>query len=142
MSPLLDRLTAAATKRPEDADADERLWLSRDPIKVQEFKDDPLCGFDYPAGGYSTMLHYYHFMISKKWGRTIPNIPILIIAGTEDTASDFGNGPRAYNSQLIATGHTKVDLELLPDCRHEIIQEINRAEIFTYICDWFKSAVS
>jgi len=140
-SPLLERLTAAATEEPREEGEDERRWLSRDKEKVREFNEDPLCGFEYTAGGYSTMLRSYHYLISRKWGHAIPDIPVLIIAGAEDVASDYGNGPRAYAAQLKATGHTKVDMHLFPECRHEITNEINRQEIFEFIYDWLKRAL-
>jgi alpha-beta hydrolase superfamily lysophospholipase len=55
-SPLIERLSgSAANLTPEEKKA-ARFWLSRDNDKVQEFVDDPLCGFDYSAGGYYTML--------------------------------------------------------------------------------------
>jgi len=134
MSPLLAHLKANATEIPEGVG--EWDWLSRDSNKVNEFINDPLCGFDYTAGGYSTMLHAYHHIISKKWGRLIPDIPILVVAGAEDVASDYGNGPKAYAAQLEATGHTKVDLKLFPEFRHEITNELNRDEVFKYLCEW------
>jgi len=137
-SPLLERLTAAATEEPREEGEDERRWLSRDKEKVREFKEDPLCGFEYTAGGYTTMLRSYHYLISKKWGHKVPDIPILFVAGEDDVASDYGNGPRAYAAQLTATGHTKVDVHLFPDCRHEITNELNRQEVYKFICDWFK----
>ena len=137
-SPLLEYLTGSAANLPPAEAERKRQWLSRDPEKVREFCNDPLCGFDYTAGGYSVMLRGYHYINSKKWGRHIGDIPVLVVGGTDDTASECGKGPEKYAGRLRDSGHTKVELKLFPECRHEIINELNRQEIYKYLCDWFK----
>ncbi|MCL2111054.1 MAG: lysophospholipase [Clostridiales bacterium] len=138
-SPFIDRL-AGTTKdmTTEEAERD-KFWLSRDPEVVRKYVADPLCGFDYTAGGYATLLNGYHRFYSKKWGRTIPDIPILIVAGAEDIICNKETGPTGYAAQLKNTGHTRVDLKLFPECRHEIINELNKPEVYDYLCDWFKA---
>ena len=138
-SPLLERLTGSVANLPLEEKMRERQWLTRDTEKVREFSTDPLCGFDYTAGGYQTMLHAYHYLYSDKWGGKIPDIPILLVAGEDDTASDTGKGPAGYAARLADTGHTHVDLKLFPGCRHEIVNETNREEVFAFLLDWFKS---
>ena len=137
-SPLLERLSGSAAILPLSEAEHAREWLSRDREKVREFCIDPLCGFDYTAGGYHTMLQGYHHLNASDWGQKIPDIPILIVAGTEDTASDSGKGPARYAAQLTRTGHTQVELKLFEQCRHELLNELNRQEIYGFLCDWFQ----
>jgi len=139
-SPLLEKLTGSAANLSLDEAESARTWLTRDAQKIREFCQDPLCGFDYSAGGYYTMLRGYHDINSKTWGKNIPDIPILVTGGAEDTASGSGNGPAHYAAELTQTGHTQVDLQIFPDCRHEILNELNHEEIYTYLCDWFKES--
>ena len=141
-SPLLERLTGSVAKLSPDEAARVRVWLSRDAEKVREFGSDPLCGFDYTAGGYYAMFRGYHHVNAKDWGRRIPDIPILIVAGADDTSSGSGKGPTRYAAQLTKTGHSHVDLKLFPECRHELVNELNREEIFAYLCDWLKERLS
>jgi alpha-beta hydrolase superfamily lysophospholipase len=140
-SPLLERLTGSAVNLPPEEMERKRAWLTRDIEKIREFNNDPLCGFDYSAGGYSAMLHAYHCINSKKWGQNIPDIPILVVAGADDTASNMGKGPVKYAKQLTITGHKHVELKLFPECRHEIINELNRQEIYAFLCNWFKDSL-
>ena len=137
-SSLLKRLSGSAANLPPAEAERKRQWLTRDREKIREFTSDPLCGFDYTAGGYAAILNGYNYINSKKWGRRIPNIPILVVAGVDDTASDRGKGPARYTARLTERGHTRVELKLFPECRHELINELNRKEIFGYLCDWFK----
>ena len=137
-SSLLKRLSGSAANLPPAEAERKRQWLTRDQEKIREFTRDPLCGFDYTAGGYTEILHAYHYINSKKWGRRIPNIPILVVAGADDTAGGRGKGPAKYAARLAARGHACVELKLFPECRHELINELNRKEIFDYLCNWFK----
>ena len=141
-SALLKRLSGSAASLPPREAERKRQWLTRDSEKIREFSYDPLCGFDYTVGGYAAILSGYNYINSKKWGRGIPNIPILVVAGTDDTASGKGKGPAKYAARLTAQGHTLVELKLFPECRHELINELNRKEIFGYLCDWFKGSLS
>jgi alpha-beta hydrolase superfamily lysophospholipase len=141
-SPLLERLTGSAANLTSEEMERKRAWLSRDIEKIREFNNDPLCGFDYSAGGYSAILHAYHYINSNKWGWRIPDIPILVVGGADDTASNMGKGPAKYASRLIKAGHSYVDLKVFPECRHEIVNEINRQEIYAFLCDWFKGQLT
>lgn len=135
-SPLLERLTGSADKLSLEEAMQARTWLTRDTEKVREFCLDPLCGFDYSAGGYYTLLRGYHTLNADTWSLHIPDIPMLVIGGTDDTASDKGRGPVRYTAQLRSTGHTQVELELFEGCRHELLNEINRDDIYEYLCTW------
>ncbi|MCL1847980.1 MAG: alpha/beta hydrolase [Coriobacteriia bacterium] len=140
-SPLLERLSGSAANLPLAEAEHAREWLSRDTEKVREFCKDPLCGFDYTAGGYYTMLRGYHHINTRSWGQGIPDIPILVAAGTDDSASDFGKGPARYAAQLLRTGHTQVELVLFEQCRHELTNELNRQEVYAFLTDWFTQAL-
>jgi alpha-beta hydrolase superfamily lysophospholipase len=136
-SPLLERLTESIAGLPLEEQIKKRDWLSRDEEVIRNFSEDPLCGFDYTAGGYATMLKAYHYMYSNKWGRLIPDIPILATGGAADPKSDNGQGPTGYAVQLKRTGHTQVDLKLFPEMRHEVLNEFGREEVYEFFTNWF-----
>ena len=141
-SPLLEKLTGSIRNLPPDEAIKERYWLSRDEEEIKKFTEDPLCGFDYTAGGYATMLKAYHYMYGPKWGRLIPDIPILVTGGGADPKSGDGEGPKGYYEKLKSTGHTKADLIIFPECRHEITNELNRQEVFEVLREWFEGALT
>ena len=136
-SPVLERLTGSLANLPLEEAVRRRAWLTRDVEKIREFSINPLCGFDYTAGGYAAILRGYHRINSKNWSRSVPDIPILITAGADDSSSGSGKEPAKYATRLATTGHNHIDIKLFPECRHEIINELNRQEIFAFLCDWF-----
>ena len=53
---------------------------------------------------------------------TMPNIPIVLFAGSEDPAGDFGTGVKAVAERLRRDGHN-VELHLYDGLRHEVHNE-------------------
>ncbi len=135
-SPLLERLSGSLKGKTLEEKEQARQWLTRDREKIREFNNDPLAGFDYTAGGYLAILEAIDHINSKEWGKKIPDIPLLVIAGADDTAGGSGKGPTRYAAQLVSTGHDHVTLKLFEDCRHELINELNRKEVYEYIYSW------
>jgi len=139
-SPMLERLGGTVAHLPLEERERIRTWLTRDTEKVREFCVDPLCGFDYTAGGYYAMFQAYHHVYSPCWGQRMPDIPILVIAGAEDISSNLGKGSARYEAKLTNAGLTQVTCKLFEGCRHEILNEINRQEVFEFISNWLTNA--
>lgn len=141
-SRILELLTGSAEKLPVGDAERARTWLTRDNEKVREFCIDPLCGFDYTAGGYHAFIQGYHAITTREWSRGIPDIPILVTGGSDDTASARGKGPRYYAGQLERTGHTQVELKVFDECRHEILNELNRDEVYGFLHNWLATSLA
>ncbi|MCL2529820.1 MAG: lysophospholipase [Coriobacteriia bacterium] len=141
-SPLLERLTGSVKNMSEEEKMQARSWLTRDEDKIREFNSDKLCGFDYSAGGYLALLKAYHHVNAKNWGQQIPNVPVLIVAGSADPTSGNGKGPMHFTEQLTKTGHKQVELRLFNHARHELINELNHQEIYTFLGNWINQQVT
>lgn len=104
-------------------------WLSRDDAEVAKFVNDPLRGETFSASAYGEMLTALREFGSPRWPYTIPEIPILITAGTDDSVGKRGAGPKFYYHRLIHAGHKNVTLKLYAGARHELLNETNRQEV-------------
>ena len=60
----------------------------------------------------------------------------LIISGEEDPVGDYGEGVRTVAENLKKTGHDRVTVSLWKDCRHEVLNELNRQEVIGQILSW------
>ena len=125
----VEGLTGEALEKKE-------MWLTRDMEIVRKFIADPLCGFDFTASGFYEMLSGFKLVASPSWGRKIPDIPILIAAGGNDSVGGKGKGPTRYADQLRANGHSNVTLKIYPDDHHEILNELDRDVVYADIRDW------
>ena len=112
-------------------------WLSRDPAVVDAYIADPLCGFVPTAGLVSEMLRGLNFITAKRNIDRMPKtLPVLFISGDADPVGEEGKGVlRAYKMFLDA-GMSDVQMKLYPNARHELLNEVNRAEVYDDVLAW------
>lgn len=106
-------------------------WLSTDTDEVEMFNNDPLCGNPFTLNGYRNLLVMIEEVYSPKgWQMKNKTLPILFAAGENDPVI---GSPKAFEEQkkdLMARGYTHVRSKLYPEMRHEILNEINRTQVY------------
>lgn len=106
-------------------------WLSRDEEQVQKYIDDPLCGGICSVSFYQNLTAGMASMgkpsllvkISK-------DLPIYIQGGSKDPVSEMGQGLYSLKQQYDALEIRRVKLDVYPEARHEIFNELNRDEVY------------
>ena len=108
-------------------------WLSRDPAVAESFKDDPWT-FDAKVAKLFGLADGLRLLgRPKKLGR---DIPMYIFIGSDDPLG----GPRSV--ELLAkayrerAGLTDVTVKVYPDGRHEMLNELNQAEVRADVVAW------
>lgn len=117
-------------------------WLSRDAKIVDAYIAHPMCGFTPTAGllremmkGLTYIEKPAHLEAMKK------DLPVFFVAGGDDPVGSYGKGVRHTVSEFKKAGMTDVSCRIYPLCRHEILNEINRQEIFEDIGGWILKKV-
>ena len=115
-------------------------WLSRDPAVVDRYIADPLCGFIPSAGLFTDMMCGLQF-IGKAANLTAmkKTLPVLLIAGDKDPVGENGKGVRRVYEMFRKAGMQDVTMKLYPDCRHEILNELNKDEVMSDVDTWLES---
>ncbi len=115
-------------------------WLSRDNAIVDKYIEDPLCGFIPCAGLFTDMMGGIQYIGAKKnIDRMDKTLPVFFIAGSKDPVGENGKGvTRVYNS-FRSAGMQDVTMKLYPDCRHEILNELNKDEVMGDVLNWLQS---
>lgn len=120
--------------KPNRTDFD---WLTRDAVMVDLCVDDPLCGF------VCSNAFYYHLFNGVKTIHRHPNfadhnkeIPILLISGNHDPVSDMGKGIKSLEKIMNKSGVLDLTTHLYEGGRHEMLNEINRDEVFDDFLQW------
>ena len=118
-------------------------WLSRDEAVVDRYMADENCGFVCKNGLYRDMMHGIRFIMDpKNLERMDRTKPVYFMSGKEDPVGDYGEGvERAYKAFCDA-GCTDVKMKLYPGGRHEMLNEINRDEVYRDILTWINSKLS
>lgn len=118
-------------------------WLTRDKNIVDEYIADKYCGFLFSAQGMNDLIHLNISANTADWYSRVPkDIPILVISGAMDPVGNYSKGIKEVYDGLVSSGHTKAEIKLFPDGRHEILNETNRAEVYDYIAAFIDKAIS
>ena len=114
-------------------------WLSRDKEIVDAYIAHPLCGFTASCGLLRDMMSgiYYNqqpgnLALMKK------DLPVFFIAGGDDPVGPYGKGVHTCAAAFRKAGMTDVSVRIYPLCRHEILNEINKEEIFEDVVQWIE----
>ncbi len=136
-SPLLYSLSDGAYNVPFQPARTKFDWLSRDPERVDAYIQDPLCGFPCSAAFYRDLLWGLRAIHTPKAIQNIPStLPILIFAGTSDPVGEMGRSPTRLVDAYKQEGIQDLEFILYPEGRHEMINELNRTEVFHHLLSW------
>ena len=114
-------------------------WLTRDERIVDAYAADPLCGFTITPGLARDMMTGLSYIQEPANLAKMPkSLPVWFIAGAEDPVGGYGSGVERAAKEFRKAGMEQVFLQLYPLCRHEVLNELNRQEIFEDILTWLK----
>lgn len=110
-------------------------WLSRDKTVCKDYIKDDMCGAIFTASYYMDLISGFK-SIYKNINNTYASLKILIISGTADPVGNYGKGPTSYYNKLVKLGIEDIEIKLYHEARHEILNEINKIEVFNDILSW------
>lgn len=135
-SELLDTIAFGAYNRKTEKRTDCD-WVSRDTKEVDKFIADELCGYKYTVSGMKALFLTLKAVSTRRWYNSVPlSMPILLLSGSMDPIGDYSKGVNEVYKTLKKTGHKYVTMKLYDGARHEILNEINRKEVFGDIIEW------
>lgn len=114
-------------------------WLTRDRAAVDAYVQDPQCGFPITNGLLRDLTAGLRIVENpENLQHMQKDIPVLFASGSMDPVGDYGRGVRRAVSEFQKAGMQDVTLKLYPLCRHEILNEMNRGEIYEDISQWLE----
>ena len=114
-------------------------WLTRDNQIVDAYIADPNCGFVASAGLVRDMMTGMQFIQKPKTlSKMNRDLPVLFIAGGDDPVGNYGAGVLRAAEEFEKAWMKQVSSKIYPLCRHEILNELNKAEIYRDISNWIQ----
>ena len=114
-------------------------WLTRDEAIVDAYIADERSSFIFTLNAYHAMFTGIDRLYDKNLLACIPkNLPVFFVAGEEDPVGDFGKGVRQAAQMCRDAGVQKVDLKLYPNDRHEILNELDRQQVYEDLLCWME----
>ena len=141
-SPMLQKLMFGSYNKKVEHVRTDNDWLTRDSRVVDAYNADPLCGFPATAGLYRDMLTGIRYIQKEQSLQAMKKeLPVLFVAGGDDPVGGYGVGVQQTVQKFKAVGMKDVTCKLYALCRHEILNEINKDEIFEDILNWIREKI-
>ncbi|MGL6105738.1 alpha/beta hydrolase [Romboutsia sp.] len=115
-------------------------WLSRDEEQVKLYIDNPYCGVLFSNGFFEDLFENFVYIRNKNNLETIDkNLPIFILAGDSDPVGKYGKGIVSLYNKYNSMGIEDVSYKLYEGGRHEMLNEINKEEVYSDVIKWLDS---
>lgn len=115
-------------------------WLTRNDSVVNNYINDPYCGFLCSASFYHDLMSLtLQASTSKLINKTHKKLPIFLIAGETDPVGNMGREVNTLYDHYKKWNYKDITMKLYPECRHELLQELNAGEVMNDISIWLKN---
>ena len=115
-------------------------WLTRDKAIQDYYKHSPMCGQPFTVSANRDM---FDWIIKSNQKKRIKRgnhyLPMIFLSGDHDPLSDYGNQIVTLINQLKKFGYQDVQYKLYNEARHEILNELNKDEVYMDILNFLKS---
>ena len=114
-------------------------WLSKNTRNVENFFHDPYCTYTFTLNAYKGLIEATKYASSKSCVNNMrKGMPIFILSGDADPVGNMGKGPKAVADAFKSAGLVDVSLKLYKGDRHEILNELDRDQVYEDIYNWFE----
>jgi alpha-beta hydrolase superfamily lysophospholipase len=117
-------------------------WQTCDPNEIALFQSDPLCGKPFSnAMTYSVIKGFHDLWLPENESRIPIDLPILIIAGTEDPVGAKTTTIQSLITRYMKEGHLSLSYRFYARGRHEIFNEPEKERVHRDIGQWLTQAL-
>jgi alpha-beta hydrolase superfamily lysophospholipase len=142
-STILPKLTFQAWANAMPDRRTDFDWLSRDPLEVDLYVVDPLSGWDATVSMWQDVFRLIYAGGDAANLAKLPKaLPIHLIGGAEDPATNKGEAVTWLAEQMQKSGLSDVTVEILAGTRHETLNEINRDQSMDNFAAWLDSRIA
>lgn len=112
-------------------------WLCRNEQVVDKYIEDPLCGFTFTSNGFKTLFTLIERLNRSENIQKMPkDLPVFFIAGDKDPVGNYGEGVKQAYESFEKAGMKNLSIKLYPEDRHELLNELDRTEVYEEIYLW------
>jgi len=140
LSAELDLSAFNAPFQPARTDFD---WLSRDESIVDAYLADPLCGFGLDIASATDMFAGARRLTDPAEVARMPtDLSVYVAVGSKDPVNGGLTLLWALVDRYRAAGLSDVTVRVYDDARHEILNEINRADVIDDLLQWLQQVAT
>jgi alpha-beta hydrolase superfamily lysophospholipase len=111
-------------------------WISSDPNNVQEYINDPLCGFKVTNGLWNDLSYGLLKVFNKaSYKNSNHKLPIVLISGSLDPVSNNGKGVKDLYNFLLKL-FDNINYHLIENERHEVFSGLKKDQAYKILRDF------
>ena len=132
---IMDRLTMRRFNAEFKPNRTPNDWISSDKNSVNDYTDDPHCGFIVTSGLWLDLCNGLMMIFNKSYYSELnKDIPILIMSGKNDVASaNTKLSIKLYKFLNKIFSNVK---HIIIDSRHEIFTDLNKHRAYNYLLEF------
>ena len=138
-SKLLERLVTGSFNNNFKPTRTEADWTTSDETKVDEYMKVAKPNRKFTVDSYIALFKGSIYLNRKDKIKNTPNIPILIFSGDKDPVGANGKGVKRVYNMLKEAGVENITFKLFENGRHEMLNEVNREEVFDFVLEWIEN---
>ncbi|WP_175482556.1 alpha/beta hydrolase [Thermoflavimicrobium dichotomicum] len=142
-SKLFHQLSFGKFNKPFKPNRTPFDWLTRDEKEVDRYMEDPYCGELATISFYHDLLMGMKEMDQPDRLRLVPkDLPIFFISGEKDPVGHNTKGVLETIHRYQQAGITNLCYKFYKEARHEILNELNREEVYQDIVRWLNKQLN
>ena len=115
-------------------------WLTRDEKIVDAYRHDTRTHHMFTLNAYYNMFQGLKYLTVRSNLEKMPKeLPLLFIAGEMDPVGNFGTGVKKVFAQFKSLGMKDIQCKLYPNDRHEVLNELDRSQVYQDVWDWISA---
>ena len=141
-SPLLQDMMFGAYNRMVKPTRTENDWICTDPAVVDAYTKDPLCGAPCTIGlAHQMLLGIQENQKPKNLEKMEKALPLLFLSVEQDPVGNRGKGVLRAAESFRDAGMRHIQVKLYRGCRHEMLNEPCKAQVYQDIEDWLNTKI-
>lgn len=139
-SKFVDNLSFGSYNKKFEPAETTKDWITSDKERKKKYVEDPLCSYMFTLGAYYQMFEGMKVLTRKDSIARIPKeLPILFVSGEDDPVGAFGKGVIKVYEKYKSAGIHNLSIHLYKGDRHEILNEVNRRDVYEDLRRWIES---
>ena len=139
-SKFVDNLSFGSYNKKFEPAETTKDWITSDKERKKKYVDDPLCSYMFTLGAYYQMFEGMKVLTRKdSIARIQKELPILFVSGEDDPVGAFGKGVIKVYEKYKSAGIHNLSIHLYKGDRHEILNEVNRKDVYEDLRRWIES---
>ncbi|KYH34656.1 phospholipase YtpA [Clostridium tepidiprofundi DSM 19306] len=133
----LQKLTFGSLNNKFKSPRTDYDWLNRDEKEVDKYIEDKLCGGAFTTSSYRDLFNGISEICNLKNISKVPKtLPIYLFSGDKDPVGKNGKGVLKVYNLFKKAGIRDIEMKLYKDGRHEMLNELNKHEVYEDIINW------